>query len=58
MAWGMKWQGPGVIALITSEPTKMRNTVTDGPWEDGVKSYKIYSSGESSSICEEGESLL
>ena len=35
VAWGMKRQGPGVIAFITSEPTNMRNTVTNGPWEDG-----------------------
>ena len=24
-----------VSALITCEPRSMRNTVTDGPWEDG-----------------------
>lgn len=46
------------LVFITSEPTSIRNTVTHGPWEDTVRSYKVHSSGESSPSCGGWDSLL
>ena len=46
------------LVFITSEPTSIRNTVTNGPWENRVKSYKVHSSGESPPSCGGWDSLI
>ena len=58
MAWGMKREGPRVSTLITCEPTSMRNTVTNEPWEDGSQVTKSTLLESLPPSREEGESLL